>query len=311
MRSKFGDQILAMAAGAAQKNNCQSIGPNERPLHEELWNLGKFDSMLYPDLPDLSDNPDNSKDPVPPLSAQEKQSTTYESCAPQQHPAPMLKVRTVAAQLRSPSTLQKRLLSAVHYEGAKGLLLVSGGHPGRTPSAVPQLSDCFTLLEAAQRLQREGQLPPGIPLGVVANPLRERADYLHRKVEAGAQVVWTQPPLLPDAFDNWWEDVSKRGIPDEVPIIMGVAFPTSVRAMQMWLQLTNSDATQEGRHVLDQWNKASEAEDFANWRRNWIMEQASRVASCKGNAGDHWMPITPAGYRDAIQMMRTAGQMSG
>jgi 5,10-methylenetetrahydrofolate reductase len=42
-----------------------------------------------------------------------------------------------------------------------------------------------------------------VQLWATENPLVNSVDSLERKLDAGAEAIITQPPLLPDAFDKW------------------------------------------------------------------------------------------------------------
>jgi hypothetical protein len=150
------------------------------------------------------------------------------------------RVATVAAQVRSPEELERRLVLAAGAAasgggGADALLLVSGSHPLRS---IPPLAaavagarvDSLDLLRTAARLRDDpllaavmgggggdhhhhGRLPRGLALWAVANPVTERdASRSAAKAAAGAEALLTQPPLDWTAFERWLEDARRRGL---------------------------------------------------------------------------------------------------
>lgn len=44
----------------------------------------------------------------------------------------------------------------------------------------------------------------GVQLWATENPLVNSVDSFERKLDAGAEAIITQPPLLPDAFEKWY-----------------------------------------------------------------------------------------------------------
>jgi hypothetical protein len=149
------------------------------------------------------------------------------------------RVTTVAAQLRSPDEVERRLLAA-GAAGADALLLLSGSHPLRS---IPPLAaavagarvDSLDLLRTARRLRdadgdlmmmggsggsgggssstTSSRLPSTLALWAVANPVTERdASRSAAKVAAGAEALLTQPPLDWAAFERWLADARRRGL---------------------------------------------------------------------------------------------------
>lgn len=87
------------------------------------------------------------------------------------------------------------------------------------------------------------------------------------KISAGAEAIVTQPPLLPEAFSRWWEEVIDEGwvnhqhftplpvagifcfmyfflisfsLQKEVPIIVGIPVISSLNNFRFWLHLTGA-----------------------------------------------------------------------
>ncbi|KAK9821226.1 hypothetical protein WJX81_003530 [Elliptochloris bilobata] len=126
-------------------------------------------------------------------------------------------VTTVAAQLRSRQALEARLLQRAERgpsgERADALLLVSGSHPLRDVLApAGLLPDALHSLRAAAAMRTAGQLPLSLSLWAVANPLTEGAPFAAAKVDNGAEVIVTQPPLVWPLFEAWLDEMNTRGL---------------------------------------------------------------------------------------------------
>lgn len=72
------------------------------------------------------------------------------------------------------------------------------------------LQDSFDLLLMASAMREQGYLPPGLSLWAVENPMLAPTARLQQKVDAGAEVVVTQPPLLWDRAQRWAEVADER-----------------------------------------------------------------------------------------------------
>ncbi|CAM9539302.1 unnamed protein product, partial [Hapterophycus canaliculatus] len=125
-------------------------------------------------------------------------------------------VRTVPVQMSREKDLRRRLAAAagVDSEGAfiqggraaDALLLVSGSHPGRhLPLMRRLLPDVYDELRLATSMRESGHLPKHVAFWAVANPLAEADDEgverVRKKVELGAEVIITQPPLVWEPFE--------------------------------------------------------------------------------------------------------------
>ena len=74
------------------------------------------------------------------------------------------------------------------------------------------LQDSFDLLLLASAMREEGYLPAGLSLWAVENPMLAPVSRLQQKVDAGAEVVITQPPLLWDRAARWAEEAAAARI---------------------------------------------------------------------------------------------------
>ncbi|CAM9546248.1 unnamed protein product, partial [Laminaria digitata] len=99
---------------------------------------------------------------------------------------------------------------------ADALLLLSGSHPGRRlPFAKRFLPDVYDELRLATSMRNSGHLPKDLAFWAVANPLTEAGeagvDGIRRKVDLGAEVILTQPPLAWKPFERWLQGVTASG----------------------------------------------------------------------------------------------------
>ena len=127
--------------------------------------------------------------------------------------------------------------------GARNLLCLSGDpiRIGDHPDA-PVVNDLDVLecVRLARRLGDAGttlggtevKSPPRYLVGVADVPLADPYDpaRLEAKVEAGAEVVWTQIAYDVDALAAWVETIRARGILERAKILVGVAPLSSTRA---------------------------------------------------------------------------------
>jgi len=121
--------------------------------------------------------------------------------------------------------------------GIRNLLCTTGTHQtlGRFRSARNVFDvDSIQLLQIYDGLAKDGSVvgTEGIAgagpfcLGAVASPyadpLELQAVRLAKKAAAGAKFLITQPVFDLERFDGWWQEVTRRGIHDQVAILAGV-----------------------------------------------------------------------------------------
>ncbi|KAG0576506.1 hypothetical protein KC19_5G085000 [Ceratodon purpureus] len=216
-------------------------------------------------------------------------------------------VRTVAAQTRSLPELQERMIKSSHEIEASGcggsLLLLSGGHPLRRVWFANQLlpANSFVMLKAAHQLRKIGLLSPGLQLWCVENPLVNSIERLEQKINAGAEAVVVQPPLLPERFAEWWSKADQRGLTKATPVIVGLPLLTSSRNYSFWLELTGASG-KEADAMKARWKRvesehAGDSVAFARFCYKESVQLIESIRSLPGVAGIHVMPVTRAGWR--------------
>jgi len=113
--------------------------------------------------------------------------------------------------------------------GIRNLLCTSGTHQrlGQQRAAKNVFDlDSVQLLQAYASLETNGSPAGPLCLGAVATPFADPMELqvmrLAKKVAAGARFLITQPVFDLDRFDAWWQEVTRRGIHQQVAILAGV-----------------------------------------------------------------------------------------
>ncbi|KAI8462952.1 MAG: hypothetical protein J3K34DRAFT_527376 [Monoraphidium minutum] len=248
----------------------------------------------------------------------------------------MWRVETVGAQLRDRVDLHRRVCAAcgrtpggepltrraaaradpdgggggggawVVVPPADALLMVSGSHPGRQVPFVDRLlPGSVSLLRTAAALRTAGAIPAATSLWAVANPVTERdAGRAAEKIEAGAVALLTQPPLDWAAFERWWADAERRGLPGAAKIIVGFPAISSAANASFWLTLAGGGGSAAAQRVVSDFAAAEgrgkgAAADFA---REWSEGLLRQLREVPGLGGLHVMPLTPAARRIVVDL---------
>jgi homocysteine S-methyltransferase len=118
-------------------------------------------------------------------------------------------------------------LLAAHELGVRNLIVITGDPPkmGDMPDATPVYDlDSIGLLRLVSGLNR-GVDPGGKPLGAAtaflcatgaepaAHDYKRELERLHAKVEAGAEMIMTQPVYDESVLDRLLEDIKPLGVP--------------------------------------------------------------------------------------------------
>lgn len=223
---------------------------------------------------------------------------------------------TIAANARTRKSVIERVNRAID-NGAKGVLAVSGGHPiRRVPGASRLLPmNSFRILSLVNRMRSAGTLPSDLSIWAVENPftgksVTARVNRLQQKLDAGAEAILTQPPLLWDVFSKWWHLAFDRGLTQRIPIVVGLPIIASVKALRFWFLLVGiSQRNPEARSLLEKFKEAEAAgkEAFRTFRSNWTVELINKIVQLPDVAGIHLMPIQAS--RD-IEKILTAAKLA-
>lgn len=217
--------------------------------------------------------------------------------------------------------------SEVHsrVNGGRGSGRGSGG--GGTAAAAFYL-DSVSLLREANALRAAGEIDEDVMLACVANPTAEGGgggddnglgtsgttsgtssfatlQRLEAKIEAGAEMVITQPCLIPSRHRAWWDAVKSSGLDRDVEIIFGAGLPTSSKATRFWLGLANATHLPGADEVMAEWETYEKEMDRATFRA-WCEERADlAVAEALADPavdGVHLMPVAAGGYEAVVRL---------
>ncbi|KAK9813420.1 hypothetical protein WJX73_007587 [Symbiochloris irregularis] len=246
-----------------------------------LWNSDLFGAAVYPDLPTIT-----SLWQIQLLLRQAPASTQVASHVDRPD---IMHVHSVAAQMRSQRQLRERMIhvAAPAHDDAgsrRSLLLLSGSHPVR-----PLLqwtswpADSFEMLRMAHALRDAGSIPKQTGIWAVENPLVSSPARLKQKIDAGAEAVLTQPPLLWPLFETWMEDVVRQNLTSQTRLLI-----ETIQTFEM----------QEAQ------GKAAMAE----FCQQWTADLLQKIAEIQGIGGMHLMPVTAGGVRMALRLIK-AGKL--
>ncbi|CAI5462284.1 unnamed protein product [Closterium sp. Yama58-4] len=176
-------------------------------------------------------------------------------------------VLTVAAQVKTAEAVRQQMVEkAVQVAGGRegstpgALLLLSGAHPMRSWPLVNRLmpTNSLHMLRDAHRLRSAGRIPRCVQLWAVENPITGSINRLEQKLEAGAEAIILQPPVVPEAFQQWWCAAEQRGLTTAVPMVIGVPLITSARNLAFWMLLTDTKGARADAEIA-RFRQAEEA----------------------------------------------------
>jgi len=135
----------------------------------------------------------------------------------------------------------------------------------------------------------------------VENPLINSIERLEKKINAGAEAIIVQPPLLPECFAEWWRKAEHKGLTKAAPVIVGLPLLSSSRNYAFWIGLTGASG-KEADAMKARWRRieAAHAGDSVAFARYCYEESVQLIKTIKnlpGVAGIHVMPVTQAGWR--------------
>lgn len=181
--------------------------------------------------------------------------------------------------------------------GARNVLCLSGDpirigdHPD---AAVVADLDVLGLVRLARGLA--GSDGPNYLVGVADSPLAQPYDpgRLEAKLDAGAEVVWTQIAYDVDALSAWTDVVRERGILDRAKVLVGVAplfTAKGARFMHEHLPGVTVPAA-----IMDALEAAGDDEGSVGLALT--IDIVKRIATLEGVAGVHLMGL---GHDDVIR----------
>eukprot|EP01026_Neomeris_dumetosa_P037715 TRINITY_DN3057_c0_g1_i6.p2 TRINITY_DN3057_c0_g1~~TRINITY_DN3057_c0_g1_i6.p2 ORF type:complete len:317 (-),score=49.07 TRINITY_DN3057_c0_g1_i6:107-1057(-) len=249
-------------------------------------------------------------------------------------------VCTVAAQLRSRSQIRHQILSACGLndfgelkpgnDRADALLFVSGSHPGRRLNGASKLISRSTdMLTMAYEMRSNCDIPDSVSFWAVANPnVQLDTETVPQKIEAGAEVIITQPPFLFKNFTNWLSQKSTQQVfqvisqkqendqceGDQVEmdgdergchLVVGVPVITSIKNLKFWFELCDlqkledKGAKEELSKLVAEFERFNDQGDLFGFNK-WFL---GRIKQLPCVSGIHLMPLNQVGRQLTFKML--------
>ncbi len=213
---------------------------------------------------------------------------------------------------RNRLAIQSDLLGAAAL-GIRNVLCLTGDHQkfGDHPEAKGVFDlDSIQLIAAVANLNRgfllsgyEMKKAPTFLIGAAANPFavpfEMRLIRLHKKIEAGAHFIQTQPVFDLETFTRWMERAVEMGLHEKTAILAGVLPVKSAKA------LLRMKAEVPGMKIHDRYvHRIQQAHDPEEEGVKMAVEIIQTLRSTKGVRGVHLMPamwesITPTIIKEA------------
>jgi 5,10-methylenetetrahydrofolate reductase len=304
------------------------------------FETGKFTHVVHPNLPsssssdaatddDLSSSAASGSFVLPPrcVNVVEEEKKAFGSRA--KH------VQTLSASMCANAEHFRRQCEAVARgcEDVSHVLFVSGDDRKRSNDL-----NAVRMLEIATSMRREGDIPDHVKFAVVANPNTEKvsAEYLEQKVDAGAELVITQPFFDFERCHEWVESAKRRGLltapsssslqfssgsnASSASLVIGACAPASRKDVEFWAKLVYGDdqfanilSSSSPIAKLAREYEEKEKEMTTALYRDWIFERCElQAVAALGNpesAGVHFMPVTRIGYDIVKHLARRTREM--
>ena len=247
-------------------------------------------------------------------------------------------VQTLSASMFTTSDAQnrfKRQLEMVAFgcEDVSHVLFVSGDGKRNAKKDL----DALEMLKIAKKMRMKGSVPDHVKFAVVANPNTEdvSAEYLEQKVDAGAELVITQPFFDHERCHEWVENAKMRGLlsvpssssqfsnsdNSSASLVIGACSPANRKDVEFWAKLVYGEdqfvdilsSTSSPIAKLAREYEQKENEMTTALYRDWIFERCELSAvSALGHpasAGVHFMPVTRIGYDIVKHLARRTREM--
>ncbi len=200
---------------------------------------------------------------------------------------------------RNRIAIQSDLLGAAAL-GINNLLCLTGDHQkfGDQPEAKGVFDlDSIQLIATVAKMNsgfflsnQEMKKAPDFLIGAAANPFAEpfemRLIRLHKKVEAGARFIQTQPVFHMEVFRRWMEKVVEMGLYEKCAILPGVM---PVKSEKVLLHMKKEVP---GVKINDEYiNRMKEARDPKEEGIKIAVEMIQSLQKIKGVHGIHLMPV--------------------
>ncbi|MCX6143633.1 MAG: methylenetetrahydrofolate reductase [Ignavibacteriales bacterium] len=213
---------------------------------------------------------------------------------------------------RNRLAIQSDLLGAAAL-GIRNVLCLTGDHQtiGDQPEAKGVFDlDSIQLIATVSEMNRgfllsgyEMKTATAFLIGAAANPFAEpfemRLIRLHKKIEAGAHFIQTQPVFDLEIFTRWMERVVEMGLHEKTAILAGV-LPVKSPKTLLWMK-----KEVPGVKIRDEYiHRMRDASDPEEEGVKMAVEIIQTLRNIKGVRGIHLMPamwesITPTIIKEA------------
>jgi len=241
-------------------------------------------------------------------------------------------VQTIAASRCRSAAEARQRIAAASDAGASAILMVTGDAPGGSSRRGSRRGswDSTDLLREAGAMRERGEVHEDVTLACVANPslegaARDPTARLRAKLDAGAEMVVTQPAMLaPATSRRWWDAARLRSLHRECDVVFGVAYLASWRSVRHWQRLCglNGDGSagdvggagaEESDEVARLWEETERTMDlktFQEWRDERLDLAVAAVLADEDAHGVHLMPVTEEGYGAVARVADAIGALA-
>lgn len=283
-----------------------------------------FNGVIHPDLPVWAGEPGIPEPAVGSYAAAPRISRLAKT---EVDILPDFHVQTVAASRCRSAAEARQRIAAASDAGASAILMVTGDAPDAARGArTTHLAwDSTKLLREAFAMRERGEVHEDVTLACVANPslegaARDPTARLRAKLDAGAEMVVTQPAACAPAVHRaWWDAVRSESLHRECDVVFGVTYLASHRSVRRWQRLcglsgdTSSDATEEAEETASLWEemeRSMDAATFEKWRDERLDLAVAAALADVDARGVHVMPVTEEGYAGVGRVADAIGALA-
>ena len=284
-----------------------------------------FNGVIHPDLPVWAGEPGI---PEPAVGSDAAAPRISRLAKTEVDILPDFHVQTVAASRCRSAAEARQRIAAASDAGASAILMVTGDAPDAARGArTTHLAwDSTKLLREAVAMRERGEVHEDVTLACVANPslegaARDPTARLRAKLDAGAEMVVTQPAACAPAVHRaWWDAVRSESLHRECDVVFGVTYLASHRSVRRWQRLcglttgdTSSDATEEAEETASLWEemeRSMDAATFERWRDERLDLAVAAALADVDARGVHVMPVTEEGYAGVGRVADAIGALA-
>ena len=226
-------------------------------------------------------------------------------------------VMQIAARDQTRASLQGQVIGATAM-GVRNVLCVTGDSPILAPRPRGRMDindlDAIQMIWILRRMRDEGRyldgreikFPPRFFLGAAASPFASNPKFQalreHKKVNAGAQFFQTNLVYDPDRLEIWLNEIARRGILDQVYIMIGI---TPLKSAKMAHYMTQLPGIHIPDEIVERMDHAEEKCGLRGAREEGVQISLELIEKIKGRQGIHGLHIMPVGWEDIVPRIVT------